>query len=156
MHLLLSGLFFNWLACQRRCLLMRQPHVLIDSTTFSWVVSSPAMRQRLDLRFLISTKPKSNRLVPCTQDIVAAASTDESVDPEEALRCAGVYFAADGAVAWVTPVQLEALEAELTAMETTMSYDLTRYYVTDCLLRARFANNRVRYVRTERGVEVEM
>lgn len=105
---------------------------------------------------ILEAEQSNENSMPCTQDIVAAASTDDSVDPEEALRCAGVYFATDGAIAWVTPVQLEALEAELTAMEATMSYDLTGYYVTDCLLRARFANNRVRYVRTERGVEVEM
>ncbi len=77
-------------------------------------------------------------------------------EPEAALQAAGLYFSYDAAVCWVTPRQLAVLTEELEAMEQNLSYELTAYYVQDCLLRARFANDRVTYTRTERGVEVDI
>lgn len=84
------------------------------------------------------------------QELVADAP-----EPEVALQAAGLYFAYDAAVCWVTPGQLAVLTEELEAMEETMSMEITGYYITDCLLRARHANDRVTYVRTRSGVRVE-
>jgi hypothetical protein len=72
----------------------------------------------------------------------------DSADPQAALEAAGLHFAYDSAVNWVTPGQLAVLTAELEAMSMdATSMDITSYYVTDCLLRAQAANNRVTYVR---------
>lgn len=135
----------------------------------------------------------------------------DAADPEAALQAAGLYFAYDSAVCWVTPAQLAVLTEvgrcfaslfaslamvcdhhiepwhahppghqmssdsllyvhddlpcvfvswchvcqELEAMEATMSLEITGYYITDCLLRARHANDRVSCVRTARGVRTE-
>lgn len=79
----------------------------------------------------------------------------DAPDPEGVLQAAGLFFAYDAAVCWVSPGQLAELIAELEAMEQTMSVDITSYYVTDCLLRARHANDRVTYVRTRGGVRVD-
>jgi len=67
--------------------------------------------------------------------------------PEEALQAAGVFFAYGSAVVWVTPAQLEELTAELEAMEASLAIELTGYYIQDCLLRARAANDRMPYSR---------
>lgn len=76
-------------------------------------------------------------------------------EPEAALQAAGLYFAFDSAVCWVTPGQLAVLTEELEAMEASLSYELSAYYIQDCLLRARFANDRVTHTRTARGAEVD-
>jgi hypothetical protein len=82
-------------------------------------------------------------LVESSQDLVIDAS-----DPQSALEAAGLHFAYDSAVTWVTPAQLAVLTEELEAMSMdATSIDITSYYVTDCLLRAQQANNRVTYVR---------
>ncbi len=72
-------------------------------------------------------------------------------EPEAALQRAGLCFSYDAAVCWVTPGQLAVLEEELAAMEETLSYELTGYYITDCLLRAKHANDRVTYTGNDRG-----
>lgn len=64
----------------------------------------------------------------------------QAEDPEQALSAAGVY-ASSGAVTWLTPAQKACLVAELELMERQLSFEMTAYYVTDCLLRAaRVAN----------------
>ena len=79
------------------------------------------------------------------QDLVTGAA-----DPQSALEAAGLHFAYDSAVNWVTPAQLAVLTEELEAMSMdATSMDITSYYVTDCLLRAQQANNRVTYVRRD-------
>ena len=79
------------------------------------------------------------------QDLVTDAA-----DPQSALEAAGLHFAYDSAVNWVTPAQLAVLTDELEAMSMdATSMDITSYYVTDCLLRAQQANNRVTYVRRD-------
>jgi hypothetical protein len=71
-------------------------------------------------------------------------------DPQSALEAAGLHFAYDSAVNWVTPAQLAVLTEELEAMSMdATSMDITSYYVTDCLLRAQQANNRVTYMRRD-------
>ena len=74
----------------------------------------------------------------CIQEVVKGASEE----PEQALAVAGV--AADGsAVCYLTREQLAAVVADLEAMEETLSVELTSWFVTDCLLRAARANNRM-------------
>ena len=74
----------------------------------------------------------------------------DAADPQSALEAAGLHFAYDSAVNWVTPAQLAVLTEELEAMSMdATSMDITSYYVTDCLLRAQQANNRATYVRRD-------
>ncbi|KAL6785233.1 hypothetical protein ACKKBG_A03005 [Auxenochlorella protothecoides x Auxenochlorella symbiontica] len=71
-------------------------------------------------------------------------ATDSPEAPDEALRRAGV-LASDSAVVYLTPAQVQALEEELAAsgdLFDPASLESTFYYVTDCLARAQWSNNR--------------
>ena len=73
----------------------------------------------------------------------------DAADPQSALEAAGLHFAYDSAVNWVTPAQLAVLTEELEAMSMdATSMDITSYYVTDCLLRAQ-AGQQPRDVRAQ-------
>ena len=50
----------------------------------------------------------------------AQAVVEGVLEPEEAMRAAGVYFT-EGALAWLTPSQKAVLVAELEAMEVWFS-----------------------------------
>lgn len=64
-------------------------------------------------------------------------------DPEQALAEAGV-FASGTAICYLTADQRAAVEADLAAMEQgAQSVEITSWFVSDCLLRAARANNRV-------------
>ena len=74
----------------------------------------------------------------CTlQDVARTGS-----DPVQALASQGLYIR-DTAAYYLTPAQLAAIEAELTAMEDSMSFEVTAWVVTDCLMRASRANERM-------------
>ena len=65
-----------------------------------------------------------------------------SSDPLQALASQGLYIR-DTAAYYLTPSQLAAIEAELRAMEESMSFEVTAWVVTDCLYRAARANERM-------------
>lgn len=75
--------------------------------------------------------------IPCMQEVARASS-----DPVAALRQQGLYIR-DSAMYYLTPAQLAAVEAELEAMEASMSFEVTAWVVTDCLQRAARANERM-------------
>ena len=60
----------------------------------------------------------------------------------QALASQGLYIR-DTAAYYLTPAQLAAIEAELRAMEDSMSFEVTAWVVTDCLMRAARANERM-------------
>lgn len=76
--------------------------------------------------------------LPMLQDIAL-----QSDDPVAALSKSGV-FAPEGAVFYLTPRQLDSLEADLSEMEATLSYEMTAWSVVGKLNRARIVNNFVR------------
>lgn len=65
-----------------------------------------------------------------------------SSDPVQALTAQGVFIR-DSAVYYLTPAQLASVEEELQAMEESMGFEVTAWIVTDCLLRAARANDRM-------------
>jgi len=73
------------------------------------------------------------------QQVVRSAE-ESGRDPFDALTAKGV--SGQGAVTWLTQSQLSDLEEELELMEKSFSYETSRYYVQDCLLRASGAYNR--------------
>ena len=73
----------------------------------------------------------------CMQEAARGAE-----DPEQALARAGVA-ASGSAVCYLTREQLSAVETDLEVMEQSMSVEVTAWFVTDCLLRAARANNRM-------------
>ena len=84
-------------------------------------------------------RPPSTVLAPLRiQEVVRGANEE----PEQALAAAGVA-AGGSAVCHLTRGQLAAVVADLDAMEATLSIEVTAWFVTDCLLRAARANNRV-------------
>jgi hypothetical protein len=60
----------------------------------------------------------------------------------QALTAQGVFIR-DSAMYYLTPAQLASIEEELQAMEGTLSFEVTAWIVTDCLLRAARANERM-------------
>lgn len=75
------------------------------------------------------------------QDIVRANADD----PEAALRALGVGVS-EGAIYYLTPAQLKIVETELETAAMSMNRiteEACAYFLSDCLLRARVANNRV-------------
>lgn len=62
-------------------------------------------------------------------------------DPQPALMVAGVS-APDSSFVYLTEEQMEAVRVELEAMQQSWAFELTAYYLADCLARARLANNR--------------
>lgn len=71
------------------------------------------------------------------QDVARSGS-----DPVEALASQGLYIR-DSAAYYLTSAQLGAIEAELRAMEESLSFEVTAWVVTDCLMRAARANERM-------------
>lgn len=63
-------------------------------------------------------------------------------EPTVALSQNGV-FAPESAVHYLTPAQLEAVQADMAEMEGSLSYEVTAWVLTDKLGRARRANNRM-------------
>ncbi|BDA47221.1 hypothetical protein COCOBI_10-0660 [Coccomyxa sp. Obi] len=63
-------------------------------------------------------------------------------DPVTALAAQGVYLR-ESAVYYLTPCQLAAITADLEAMEDSMALELTSWFVSDCLMRAARANERM-------------
>lgn len=69
-----------------------------------------------------------------------------AADPEEALTQAGVSFDPGSPVVYLTPRQLSILTQELDRMSAamdTISIEVAAFFLQDCLLRARVANNRM-------------
>lgn len=67
-------------------------------------------------------------------------------DPEGALSQAGVSFNEGFCVVYLSPQQLAVLQQELERMSAamdTISIEVAGFFVRDCLLRARVANNRM-------------
>ncbi|EIE23375.1 hypothetical protein COCSUDRAFT_62912 [Coccomyxa subellipsoidea C-169] len=71
------------------------------------------------------------------QEVVKGAD-----DPVSELAAQGVYIR-DSAVYYLTPCQLAAVTADLEAMEDSMAVELTSWLVSDCLMRAARANDRM-------------
>ncbi len=63
-------------------------------------------------------------------------------DPVSELAAQGVYIR-DSAVFYLTPCQLAAVTADLEAMKDSMAVELTSWLVSDCLMRAARANERM-------------
>ena len=56
----------------------------------------------------------------------------------------GAGLSVSGAtICWLTPAQLLTVQQELEKMEMNLSFELTAWWLSDCLLRARVANNRM-------------
>ena len=70
------------------------------------------------------------------------AIAQSATDLESDLCRHGVYMQSS-AVSWLTPAQLQGVTADLTAMEESLSFELTAWLLTDCLARAERANNRM-------------
>ncbi len=85
-----------------------------------------------------SAKPTPRYIV---QEVARSGS-----DPVEALGSQGLYVR-NTAAYYLTPAQLAAIEAEMRAMEESMSFEFTAWVVTDCLMRAARANERMPSVR---------
>lgn len=81
------------------------------------------------------------------EELQAAARAAEAAgqDPWSALQQQGVQCS-EGAFVYLSPAQLAALEAELATASAAMDVirmEAAAYFVSDCLLRARVANNRM-------------
>ena len=63
-------------------------------------------------------------------------------DPVSELAAQGVYIR-ESAVCYLTPGQLSAITADLEAMEDSLAVELTSWLVSDCLMRAVRANERM-------------
>ena len=61
---------------------------------------------------------------------------------EDHLLAAGLAMSGS-AVCWLTPAQLLAVEYELERMEMNLSFELTAWWLSDVLARARVTNNRM-------------
>ncbi len=85
----------------------------------------------------MSGKGCEARVVRIMQEVARSAD-----DPVSALAAQGVYLR-DSAVYYLTPCQLAAITADLEAMEDSMAVELTSWFVSDCLMRAARANERM-------------
>ena len=70
------------------------------------------------------------------------AFAESAEDLEADLMRQGVYFSGS-AVSYLTPGQLENVTADLIAMEDSLSFEMTAWLLTDCLARAKRANDRL-------------
>ena len=61
---------------------------------------------------------------------------------EDHLLAAGLAMSGS-AICWLTPAQLFAVEQELERMEMNLSFELTAWWLSDVLARARVTNNRM-------------
>ena len=61
---------------------------------------------------------------------------------EDHLLAAGLATSAS-AICWLTPAQLLAVEQELERMEMSLSFEVTAWWLSDVLARARVTNNRM-------------
>lgn len=68
---------------------------------------------------------------------------------EDYLLAAGLSLSSS-AVCWLTPAQLLAVEQELESMEMSLSFEMTAWWLSDVLVRARVTNNRMSQTRANR------
>ena len=61
---------------------------------------------------------------------------------EDHLLAAGLAMSGS-VICWLTPAQLLAVEQELERMEVNLSFELTAWWLSDVLARARVTNNRM-------------
>ena len=61
---------------------------------------------------------------------------------EDHLLAAGLAMSGS-AICWLTPAQLLAVQQELERMEMNLSFELTAWWLSDVLARARVTNNRM-------------
>lgn len=68
---------------------------------------------------------------------------------EDHLLAAGLAMSGS-AICWLTPAQLSAVEQELERMEMNLSFELTAWWLSDVLARARVTNNRMSHAGANR------
>ena len=75
-----------------------------------------------------------------TQEYAKSAPANKIL--EDHLLAAGLAMSGS-AVCWLTPAQLLVVEQELERMEMNLSFELTAWWLSDVLARARVTNNRM-------------
>lgn len=81
-----------------------------------------------------------NTFVCVNQEYAKSAPASKIL--EDHLLAAGLAMSGS-AICWLTPAQLLVVEQELERMEMNLSFELTAWWLSDVLMRARVTNNRM-------------
>lgn len=134
-----SELFINPFACNVSPLLWRELQVTLKCMSSAYRPSrcNAQLKPNIDDLHFRSCNAFEARIARLLQEVARSAD-----DPVSVLAAQGVYLR-DSAVFYLTPCQLAAITADLEAMEDSMALELTSWFVSDCLMRAARANERI-------------